>query len=144
MTGTNCDLFTHNQSRSDLNHLVLVARRFIKSDIIFDARHFPASYIRTWHLSLLQLHMRVLYVPWLMYCFNFLHELLLGFLLPDGNTASQPSSLAPAFSFRTSPSKLRSNVGFGVLEVSLHLSKPVVSSLHDLLVFCTYASVQFL
>jgi hypothetical protein len=24
MTGTNCDLFTHNQSRSYLNHLVLV------------------------------------------------------------------------------------------------------------------------
>jgi hypothetical protein len=23
MTGTNCDLFTHNQSRSYLNHLVL-------------------------------------------------------------------------------------------------------------------------
>jgi hypothetical protein len=25
MTGTNCDLFTHNQSRSYLNHLVLHA-----------------------------------------------------------------------------------------------------------------------
>jgi hypothetical protein len=24
MTGTNCDLFTHNQSRSYLNHLVVV------------------------------------------------------------------------------------------------------------------------
>jgi hypothetical protein len=24
MTGTNCDLFTHNQSRSYLNHLVLI------------------------------------------------------------------------------------------------------------------------
>ena len=24
MTGTNCDLFTHNQSRSYLNHLVYV------------------------------------------------------------------------------------------------------------------------
>jgi hypothetical protein len=24
MTGTNCDLFTHNQSRSYLNHLVLL------------------------------------------------------------------------------------------------------------------------
>jgi hypothetical protein len=25
MTGTNCDLFTHNQSRSYLNHLVFVS-----------------------------------------------------------------------------------------------------------------------
>jgi hypothetical protein len=26
MTGTNCDLFTHNQSRSYLNHLVIIVR----------------------------------------------------------------------------------------------------------------------
>jgi hypothetical protein len=26
MTGTNCDLFTHNQSRSYLNHLVIFAQ----------------------------------------------------------------------------------------------------------------------
>jgi hypothetical protein len=26
MTGTNCDLFTHKQSRSYLNHLALVTR----------------------------------------------------------------------------------------------------------------------
>jgi hypothetical protein len=28
MTGTNCDLFTHNQSRSYLNHLVLVLKHY--------------------------------------------------------------------------------------------------------------------
>ena len=28
MTGTNCDLFTHNQSRSYLNHLVFKTERF--------------------------------------------------------------------------------------------------------------------
>jgi hypothetical protein len=27
MTGTNCDLFTHKQSRSYLNHLVYEARK---------------------------------------------------------------------------------------------------------------------
>jgi hypothetical protein len=29
MTGTNCDLFTHNQSRSYLNHLVPAERPFL-------------------------------------------------------------------------------------------------------------------
>jgi hypothetical protein len=29
MTGTNCDLFTHNQSRSYLNHLVYITNTFV-------------------------------------------------------------------------------------------------------------------
>jgi hypothetical protein len=29
MTGTNCDLFTHNQSRSYLNHLVVCKVNFL-------------------------------------------------------------------------------------------------------------------
>ena len=36
MTGTNCDLFTHNQSRSYLNHLVFhaaAARMYIYKDV---------------------------------------------------------------------------------------------------------------
>ena len=40
MTGTNCDLFTHNQSRSYLNHLVFsyyfsIGNRFLSSHSVF-------------------------------------------------------------------------------------------------------------
>ena len=33
MTGTNCDLFTHNQSRSYLNHLVLPSVLCLLADV---------------------------------------------------------------------------------------------------------------
>ena len=33
MTGTNCDYFTHNQSRSYLNHLVLCGVRCFETDV---------------------------------------------------------------------------------------------------------------
>jgi hypothetical protein len=33
MAGTNCDFFTHNQSRSYLNHLVLIFFRKIEENI---------------------------------------------------------------------------------------------------------------
>ena len=38
MTGTNCDLFTHNQSRSYLNHLVQGLQWF-KNDVRFECQH---------------------------------------------------------------------------------------------------------
>jgi hypothetical protein len=41
MTGTNCDLFTHNQSRSYLNHLVL---RYI----FLKATCFDVCYVDLW------------------------------------------------------------------------------------------------
>jgi hypothetical protein len=50
MTGTNCDLFTHKQSRSYLNHLVLTAiftlfyknEDFVRSCVIKTARYVIA------------------------------------------------------------------------------------------------------
>jgi hypothetical protein len=35
MTGTNCDLFTHNQSRSYLNHLVVLYPEHYNVEIMF-------------------------------------------------------------------------------------------------------------
>jgi hypothetical protein len=34
MTGTNCDLFTHNQSRSYLNHLVFMAMSSFRAELV--------------------------------------------------------------------------------------------------------------
>ena len=53
MTGTNCDLFTHNQSRSYLNHLVLGLSRKRRYDLrdsdVFTARceYLPAQLQRS-------------------------------------------------------------------------------------------------
>jgi hypothetical protein len=64
MTGTNCDLFTHKQSRSYLNHLVLL-RNFVhgtEKKKINRSSQSPFQNLksllakheyRTWHLSTL-------------------------------------------------------------------------------------------
>jgi hypothetical protein len=44
MTGTNCDLFTHNQSRSYLNHLVKRKVLQIPNNSVFDASSPRSSF----------------------------------------------------------------------------------------------------
>jgi hypothetical protein len=44
MTGTNCDLFTHNQSLSYLNHLVFTPKYFY-FNLLLSATHIPLAHV---------------------------------------------------------------------------------------------------
>jgi hypothetical protein len=55
MTGTNCDLFTHNQSRSYLNHLVYTGESDKIKILLFGSKlfFFSDTFIQTWRLWIL-------------------------------------------------------------------------------------------
>jgi hypothetical protein len=67
MTGTNCDLFTHNQSRSYLNHLVFHSSFEITYSVYFEYFHFRcqlnAHTVCTTVHSLLLQHVSALTMP---------------------------------------------------------------------------------